>query len=1276
MQLFVLGMHRSGTSAVTRILNMAGAHFGPEGISNGADAGNPKGFWERVDVRRVCDGLLQEAGFDWWRVDGFDVDAIPEDVRDRHLTTLRSIIFELDAHRPWVVKEPRLSLLFPLVRPLLEVPVCVHVVREPLEVARSLRTRNGFPVHAGLALWEVYTAHAFRSSEGVPRVLVRYDELMTDPVSTVEALLASLAAEGVQGLRTPTAREVTAFLSPALHRERATPAERAASMNPVQLELAAAVDDGRILDQPHALGVSQGATDALRALVDQQEQRRELQEVTARSASLAEEVDRLQEDRAGLSDEVQRARHSHDALQTRHRSEVASLEGERDDLVARLGEAERLRDLAAETLRNAERDIRSVARSRTWRLASQLNDTRRVLTPGSARQRRSPLQRVTTELRRTRDHLQRSSSSSKDDDDVPRARALRPATEQPSSHRPGGGRPKVAVIAWEVGHNPLGRAYVMADMLRDRYDVEIWGAQFERYGREVWEPLRHSSIPIRTFPGVELPGHVDAMATAAQAIDADVVWVSKPRFPSLALGIMAAQRTGAPLVLDVDDHELTFFDVDSGLAAEDLRRTGATADTDLRLPFGRTWTQLCDGLIPHVDHVTVSNAALQRRYGGVIVPHARDEALFDPARYDRDEVRRELGFAGDHRLLLFGGTPRVHKGVLEVARALDELGDPRNRLLCFGTREFETIRRHLGELERWVTPLPQQPFEALPRLLAAADLACVLQDPAHPISRFQIPAKVTDALAMEVPCLVSPVPPLAALIDDGVLEVHDGSVPLSQRIQAILAEPGEAAERAALGRKVFLESYSYAATGAGAAALIDEALADGGDLAPELLEAVRLPREVLVPAEQTTTQVVPPRRPLRDDPARRIPSGPDYDVVVLWKQNDSDIYGRRQDMVVRYLATSGRVGSIVHFDRPVAPEDLYGWYRRSRGSMDQTGLVLRQTVARILHRRDTGVVRRRTYVHAGRRSGGIGVGGVRLPPAEAFAAHVRSMADRYGDATRPTVLLAYPTNDALPDVIDAIDPDIVVTDVVDDHRTFCEPGSERYEAFERNYREVLARSDVVVANCEPVAEAMGALFPEVHCIPNGLEIPRDDGPTGPRPPDIADLEGPVIGYVGNLSQRLDIALLEAVVRARPLWEFVFVGSTHHDRSVLRLEREPNVRFVGVKPYDQTRRYISHFDVALIPHLVNGMTASMNPLKAYVYGSCGVPVVSTPVANLADLGDLVTVAEGPQAFVDAIEDALRHGRRLPDREVLRPHSWEERVAHLLALVDGVARRTRR
>jgi glycosyltransferase involved in cell wall biosynthesis len=227
-----------------------------------------------------------------------------------------------------------------------------------------------------------------------------------------------------------------------------------------------------------------------------------------------------------------------------------------------------------------------------------------------------------------------------------------------------------------------------------------------------------------------------------------------------------------------------------------------------------------------------------------------------------------------------------------------------------------------------------------------------------------------------------------------------------------------------------------------------------------------------------------------------------------------------------------------------------------------------------------------------------------------------------------------------------------------------------YGRIEANYEAVLARSDVVIANCEPVAERMHHLADKIHVVPNGCELPANL-PSGPRPRELADMTGPIIGYVGNLSSRLDVPLLEAVARARPHWQIVLIGSTHLDRSILRLESVHNVKFLGVRPYEEALRFVNHFDVALIPHVDNEMTQAMNPLKAFVYASAGVPVVSTPIANIDELADLITVADGREAFIAAIDAALDAGRHTPDLDLLSKHSWDSRVQHVLELIDQAA-----
>lgn len=221
MQIAVLGMHRSGTSLLARLLNMMGAYFAPEGVGTGANQENPKGFWERKDIRSLNDFVLNSVNCDWDRVAGFHLDKLSQDTLEVFNAKASRIVLNMDAHRPWMIKEPRLCLLFPLWRELLEMPVCVHVYRHPIEVARSLQKRNNIPLPAGLALWEKYNVDAINSMAGLPSISISHKELMRDPVSAVSGLHENLVELGVQSLHLPSDSEIKAFIDPDLHRERA-----------------------------------------------------------------------------------------------------------------------------------------------------------------------------------------------------------------------------------------------------------------------------------------------------------------------------------------------------------------------------------------------------------------------------------------------------------------------------------------------------------------------------------------------------------------------------------------------------------------------------------------------------------------------------------------------------------------------------------------------------------------------------------------------------------------------------------------------------------------------------------------------------------------------------------------------------------------------------------------------------------------------------------------------------------------------------------------------
>ena len=385
------------------------------------------------------------------------------------------------------------------------------------------------------------------------------------------------------------------------------------------------------------------------------------------------------------------------------------------------------------------------------------------------------------------------------------------STVPPAIRAPGSWRRKnqlkVTVIAWNVSHNPLGRAYLLADALRNDFDVELVGSIFPPHGNEIWKPLQESRVPLKWFHGSDFPAYFSQLEKVAAKLDGDIIFVSKPRLPSYALGILLKTLRNRPLILDIDDYEPGFFPVRSPAQPDPADRS--ETDRDYYLPWGRLWTRYCDDLVRCADRITVSNLELQKRYGGVIVHHMRDEALFDPARFDRDAIRAEFGYGRNDRVILYIGTHNVHKGMEHVATALQTLRNPNYRLCIMGANTALRQRlRHFGHAQ--IDFFPPQSFHELPRHLCLGDLICLPQSGTSITSRYQMPAKFTDALSMAIPVLGTNVPPLANVGREGLIELL-GEQPIHEKIDTIFNNYDSYKERAVRNRNVFLKDYSYAA---------------------------------------------------------------------------------------------------------------------------------------------------------------------------------------------------------------------------------------------------------------------------------------------------------------------------------------------------------------------------------------------------------------------------------------------------------------------------------
>ena len=851
-------------------------------------------------------------------------------------------------------------------------------------------------------------------------------------------------------------------------------------------------------------------------------------------------------------------------------------------------------------------------------------------------------------------------------------------------------RTKITVIAWDLGHNPLGRAYLLADVLRRAYDVELLGTSFPRFGEELWEPLRGCSrVTVRGFPGGRFPSYFNDMEQVVEQIDGDVIYVSKPRLPGLELAILAKLRRNRPIVLDIDDYELGFFEKRTPLTLGGVKRQRHKAD--FLFPHDESWTRFSETLIPLFEQVTVSNRELQKRYGGLMLPHVRDECEFDPGVWPRDAIRAALGFSPGDKVVLFAGTPRVHKGVAKIAPALKALNQDNCKFLIVGSPVDSEARRFLSGIDpAMVKVVPNVAFADLPAYLCAGDLVCLLQQKGRVVSRFQMPAKFTDALAMGIPILSTGVPLFANLAKRELVELLDGT-PLDRKIKDIFDNYPAFKQRAIRNREVFLREYSYAANLPRLTGMIDRLLQNPAAIPNAFRELIDYHRKIF-PGENSrpraTVRVLEGGQPACLAQPRAMPVLPKFprvievrphidakiDIVFFWKQNDTGIYGRRQDMLVKYLARDTRIARIFHFDAPIGLFVAGGLaFESSRNAgYSQARLILLQTLSRKLGFKDRGKVRSYTFLYLTKRRIGRLISRI-IPSEQDYLNYLERTMRRQRLGQRRTVFWVCPNNFDFPSIEERFRPDLVVSDVIDDQRAWpCTPEYE--EKLRQNYADVLGRSHLAFANCRTVFDGMRLFTGNIHLFPNAAEIMDDETLLWKKPAALKRMEGPVIGYVGNLDiARIDLGLLTEVATQRPDWNLAFIGSTHRNKDILELDKFRNVHFLGVRPYGEAVRYIRHFDVAMVPHLDNELTRHMNPLKLYVYFSMYLPIVTTPIANIDKLDQFVQVARTPKEFIERIEHCLEHDTITPKagqmRDWLVANSWQVRVTRMLALVEA-------
>jgi hypothetical protein len=253
---------------------------------------------------------------------------------------------------------------------------------------------------------------------------------------------------------------------------------------------------------------------------------------------------------------------------------------------------------------------------------------------------------------------------------------------------------------------------------------------------------------------------------------------------------------------------------------------------------------------------------------------------------------------------------------------------------------------------------------------------------------------------------------------------------------------------------------------------------------------------------------------------------------------------------------------------------------------------------------------------------------------------------------------------------DHVDSRLVVYDCMDELSAFKNAPVQLVE----HERRLMRRADVVFTGGQSLYEVKRHLHANVHAFPSSVDIGHFGKACRPQPepPDQATLARPRLGFFGVLDERFDAALLGALAAARPDWQFVLIGPIVKIQPA-DLPQGKNIHYLGQKSYDDLPRYLSGWDVALMPFAINEATRFISPTKTPEYLAAGRPVVSTAIADVVSrYGDtgVVSIADTAGDFEQAIEAALVDAADRPAfvaraKAVLAGMSWDNTCAAILA-----------
>lgn len=675
----------------------------------------------------------------------------------------------------------------------------------------------------------------------------------------------------------------------------------------------------------------------------------------------------------------------------------------------------------------------------------------------------------------------------------------------------------------------------------------------------------------------------------------DTVWICKDRLPSFEMAQCISHDQTAT-ILDIDDDETLF----------------AAASSQKLKPYGLAGANKAAFLRDGVAVRSVASASLRERFGGRIVRHTRAEMEAHPIRRRGSAFR--IGFIG---------TVRPHKNLEAAARAVAAYRHRKNvdvRLCVGGVFDPPTLAERLEE--NGVTIMKMVPADELQKKLAEFDAVLTgypsSDGDAAEISRWQISSKIGDALAAGVPALV----PATASVSD--LAHVPGVFVYDERSFETMLERALHFDEPVVLPDEFKSDHAYEV----------------------FSELEREARDAVVPNMALST------------PAAVSPGALQPTLLLLWKQDDAGLFGRRVDQIARVHAQEhARHRTIV-----LEVSDNAGHSAATDARFNNACDIIADAAA---HKRfttsasESDISYRRLHV-----SGKAGV--------DTFVAAFEEFLFVNNLFPDNTTIIVFPYKDLFSTIFHLLTSYPLFCDIIDYHLNWSCASQKPNVVHQYYVLSLLSKSCIFNSqNNLDIFVRQGFLATtDIHFLPNWY-VP----PIRWNKPAMQGKPARGIIYSGNLNNRIDWPLLgKCAELISEKEEFLYLfGSADaaEDQLLALLSTHTNVVYCGAVIEDDVLCVASQCMAAIVPHLLDNHSLFMDPMKLRMYECVGIPCVTTCIPGVTFSSGTLLSSQSHQEFLANLDKILGGGEIMSMSPRPKPHIGHQYLTILNLLSNEAA-----